>query len=203
MIYSGLDWSGSPGKERGRTIVFAALHIARDDLPRLDSALGSARSVLRLPEGHAFRHNGASSRARREFFGAIQHLQFSGHIFILDKVHWASQQTGKPTGPKCIRDGIIRLVEGCPDGVVARHVLYVDIDPSQKAELVSLKTDIRNALKLARPRRTGYADVRGCPDTRNLGAMIQVAEMIAGEVMDYQALEGPCLTLIRDRLCSV
>ncbi len=41
MIYSGLDWSGSPGPEHGPWLVLAIAHVDEVDLETLDTELAS------------------------------------------------------------------------------------------------------------------------------------------------------------------
>src|SRR5436305_4118732 len=85
MIYSGLDWSGSPGKEQGRWLVFAAAHIDRCDIPTLDAELAAARMRLGLPPNYVFSHNGASLRTLTEVFDMIARVPVTAHAHMLDK----------------------------------------------------------------------------------------------------------------------
>ncbi len=193
MIYSGLDWSGSPGEAHGEVVVFAAAHFTTDALGALTGALAAARAELGVPPDYVFKNNGTTSRTRTAFFRALAPLDFTAHIHILNKRHWAAMQTGKTTGPQCIRDGIVTLIKGCPNEVVAGQVLFVDAEPSQRAEIRHFKTEIRQALRDVRPRRFGFSDVRGCEDHRIQGAIIQVADLLAGQVSDHGDIAGPHL----------
>lgn len=200
MIYSGLDWSGSPGEEHGRTVTFAVVHFATEDLARLHRALDGVRDALTLSRSYVFKNNGSGPITRAAFFNAIRPLEFTAHVYVLDKGQWAATQIGRPTGPNCIRDGVVSLILACPNDVVARQVLYVDIDPGQRAELMQMRTAIRQALRETRPRRLGFSDVRGCEDHRTLGAIIQVADMIAGQVADHGGVAGPHLPALGGRI---
>lgn len=179
------------------------MHFSDEELATLSGALQDARASLGIPPDYVFKNNGTGPRTREGFFRALGPLDFSAHVHVLNKRSWAATQRGKPTGPNCIRDGIVSLVMACPDEVVARQVLYLDIEPSQRTELTRLKTEIRQALRAARPRRTGFADVRGCEDHRNLGAIIQVADMLAGQVNDHGGLAGPHLPSFSSRIALV
>lgn len=203
MIYSGLDWSGSPGGAHGDVVVFAVVHFSDAELVTLSSALLDARASLGIPPDYAFKNNGTGPRTREGFFHALGPLDFSAHVHVLDKRRWAETQRGRLSGPNFIRDGIVSLVMACPDEVVARQVLYLDIEPSQRTEPTRLKTEIRQALRGAQPRRAGFADVRGCEDHRNLGTIIQVADMLAGQVNDHGGLGGPHLPALGARITLV
>ena len=203
LIYSGLDWSGSPGEVHGDVVVFAVVHFSDAALSTLSSALQDAREALGIPPDYVFKNNGTGPRTREGFFHALGPLDFSANVHVLDKRRWAETQHGKLSGPNCIRDGIVSLVMACPEDVVARQVLYLDIEPSQHKEITRLKTEIRQALRGARPRRVGFADVRGCEDHRNQGAIIQVADMLAGQVNDHGGIAGPHLPALGRKITLV
>jgi hypothetical protein len=193
MIYSGLDWSGSPGKEQGRWLVFAAAHIDRCDIPTLDAELAAARMRLGLPPNYVFSHNGASLRTLTEVFDMIARVPVTAHAHMLDKAAWTAQQAGKPTGADCLCAGVVTLATRCPNYVVAKQILYIDLPGNEEGAITRYRTEIRRALTAARPRRTGFSDVRPCPDHRLQGGLIQVADMIAGEVRARNGLNGPHL----------
>lgn len=204
MIYSGLDWSGTPGPEQGATVVFAVVHFPENALRTLNGALDVARSALGVSPSYVFKNNGTRPRTREAFFRAIAPLDFSAHIHMLDKRQWAErQQPGQATGPQLIRDGIVSLVTACPAELVARQVLFVDIPPSQRAELSELQTKIRRALRTTQPPRMGFAALRGCEDHRRHGAIIQVADLLAGQVKDYGGIAGPHLPALGTRITMV
>lgn len=193
MIYSGLDWSGSPGPAHGSWLVFAVVHLDEKHLLALDAALALAKQNLRVPPAYVFRHNGASARTRSEFFASVERVSLTSHVYMLDKARWAAQQIGRPTGPDCIQDGVVTLIAGCPASVVAGMILYVDLPPEEGTMIARYRTEIRRALRDSRPRRTGFKNVRPCPDHRLQGGIIQVADMIAGEVRERGGLHGPHL----------
>jgi hypothetical protein len=193
MIYSGLDWSGSPGRGQGPLLVFAAAHIDRGDVPPLDAELAAAKTRLGLPPTFVFSHNGASPRTLAASFDAIARVPVTAHVHLLDKTAWGAQQVGKPKGADCLCDGIVTLAQRCPDSVVARQILYIDLPGNEEGALTRYRTEIRRALRAARPRRAGFSDVRPCPDHRLQGGLIQVADAIAGEVRIRNGLSGPNL----------
>jgi hypothetical protein len=203
VIYSGLDWSGSPGRAHGPSVAFAIVHVDGADVQALDAELASARHRLHVVPDYVFRYSGSSDRARREFFTAMQPVRFSSHVLIVDKAIWAEQQAGTPTGPKFLCDGIVTLVLHCPDKVVADHVLSIDAPPDEAKGLMHYKTEIRRALRSARPRRRGFKSVRPCPDHRLHGGIIQVADMLAGEARERGGLDGPYLAELGARITLV
>jgi hypothetical protein len=193
VIYSGLDWSGSPGQEHGPTVVFAIVHVDEDGIRALDDELAAARVRLNVVSEYPFRHSSLRARGRRECFAAIARMPFTSHVYILEKTAWATGRVGSATGPDCLCDGIVALVERCPDKVVAGQILYIDASSDEEKGLVRYKTAIRQCLRAARPRRMGFKDVRPCPDHRLRGGIIQVADMIAGEVKQYGGIGGSYL----------
>jgi hypothetical protein len=193
MIYSGLDWSESPGRAQGPLLVFAAAHIDRCDVPTLDAELAAARTRLGLPPTFVFSHNGASARTLAELFAAIARAPVTAHVHLLDKTAWNAQQVGKPKGADCLCDGIVTLAQRCPGSIVARQVLYIDLPGNEEEALTRYRTEIRRALRAERPRRAGFSDVRPCPDHRLQGGLIQVADEIAGEVRARNGRSGPYL----------
>jgi hypothetical protein len=137
---------------------------------------------------------------REEFFSAVSRVAITGHAHMLDKARWSAAQQRKPTGPDCIRDGIISLILACPESVVADMVLYIDLPPEEANVVARLRTEIRQALRSARPRRAGFRNVRPCPDHRRHGGIIQVADMIAGEVREREGIAGPHLQRLVPRI---
>ncbi len=203
VIYSGLDWSGSPGREQGPWLVFAVVHVGAADLTSLDSALADARRYLGRDPDYAFRHSRAKSflDVHRRFYEAIGHVPWHGHVHMLDKAAWSGQRVKGSRGTDCICDGLVALVIGCPIAVVAHQVLFIDLPPAEESTVQSYRMAMRKSLKGIR--RTGFKNVRPCPDHRQQGAIIQVADMIAGEVREHGGLAGPFLPGLRSRLSLV
>lgn len=202
MIYSGLDWSGSPGEAHGPLVAFAVVHIDQSEAASLDAELYAARQALRLPPGYVFSHNGSSARTREAFFAALQRTSLTSHVHIVRKAEWAAQQVEKPTGAKFLRDAIVSLILGCPDVLVARQVLYIDL-PAREVAVAGYQPAIREALRAGRPKRTGFKDVRPCADHRLHGGIIQAADMIAGEARARGGLLGPYLPRLGSRVVLV
>ncbi len=191
MIHSGLDWSGSPGKEHGPWLVFAIVHVAEESLSALDVALASARSQLRVDPDFVFRHSDASHRARGAFFSVLEPLPLKSHVHMLNKERWLAQYVSGSSGADCICDGIITLLAGCPDEFIDRQMLYIDLPRSERRLVERYRTAIRQAMR--RARKPTFRDLRPSPDGRNDRAMIQVADMIAGEVREHEGMAGPFL----------
>lgn len=203
MMYSGLDWSGSPGLDQGPILVFAIVHIEESDLPSLDQAVATARLRLGRDDRYAFKHTRVKSfpEVHREFYDSVRRVPWRAHVYTLEKQIWRSQQGSAARGLDCIRDGIVALVLGCPDSVVANQILFIDL-PSQEERIIQdYRTSMRQALRGAR--RSGFKNVRPCPDHRQHGALIQVADMIAGEVREHGFQSGPFLPTLGNRIKDV
>ena len=199
VIYSGLDWSGSPGMEpHDPLLVLAIVHFDEAALTRLAVELGKVRSRLRLSPDHVFKHVNASIAARRAFFQTLGRTDMQGHVHLIDKAAWTEQYVKTSRGPDRIRDGIVTLVVGCPDALVAGQRLFVDLQRKDMEQVRNLRTAVRQALRGVQ--RKSFANVQPCPDHRQHGQIIQVADMIAGEVREQGALTGPYLPALGGRI---
>ena len=123
MIYSGLDWSGSPGTEQGPWLVFAVVHIEDLDMPALAAVLATARARLGFDPGYVFKHTRAkrSNDIHDRFYEALRPMPFAAHVRMMNKAAWRSQHAGRARGADCICDGIVDLIVGCPDHASPRH----------------------------------------------------------------------------------
>jgi hypothetical protein len=199
VIYSGLDWSGSPGREQGPWLVFAIVHVEAPHLPTLEQELAIARGHLGRSD-YVFKHQRAKSSndVHNLFYEAIGRVPWNAHVLMLDKRAWIDRRDKRTRGIDRISDGVITLVVGCPDDVVANQVLYIDLPPAEERVIQNYRTAIRKALKGIR--RTGFKNVRPCPDHRQHGTIVQVADMIAGEVREHEGLSSPFLRKLGSRV---
>jgi hypothetical protein len=198
MIVTGLDWSGNPGRGHGPWLVPAFVHVEADQFSHLDAQLANARALLRVAPGFAFKHVHASPAVHRAFYAAIRNVEFQAHILLVDKTQWSTEYLQQSTGPARICDAVIELAFACPDPIIAGQLLYVDLPRSQKRTVNEMRTALRRALTGA-GRRT-FEDVRPCPDHRQHGALVQVADMLAGEINEFAGLGGPFLPALGNRV---
>src|SRR4051794_21897699 len=122
MIYSGLDWSGSPGLDQGPWIVFVAVHVDVFDMPTIHTAMAGARYALGRRPSFPFRHVEASPDVHAHFYEAIGRTRFRAHAYMLHKESWALEQSGRWRWADSISDGVINLVLGFPDAVMNDQV---------------------------------------------------------------------------------
>lgn len=199
MIYSGLDWSGSPGREpHDPLLVLAIVHFDEQVLPDLDRELAAVRATLRLSLTYPFKHLGASTPIHQHLFAALGRLAMDAHVHIIDKATWTDQYSRQSSGPDRICDGLITLVLGCPDAVVAKQRLFVDLERRDMPVVRNQRTALRHALRGVG--RQSFGNVQPCPDHRLHGGIIQVADMIAGEVRDQGGLAGPYLPALGTKI---
>jgi hypothetical protein len=192
VIYSGLDWSGSPGNEpHDRLLTFAIVHLDGDLLPDLDAQLSEARRRLRLLSSTPFHHVGASLAAHREFYAAIARIPILARVLVIDKTSWDHDYLKRSRGNDRICDGVVDLVCACPDEVVAGQGLFVDLRRKDMAQVRQMRAAMKARLHLD-GRRT-FENVQPCPDHRIHGGLVQVADMIAGEVREQGGISGPYL----------
>ena len=195
MIYSGLDWSGSPGFEpHDPLLVLAIVHFDEQVLPDLGRELAAVRMTLRLRSNYPFKHLSASPPVHHHVFAALSRLAMSAHVHIVDKSTWTKQYIRQSSGPDRICDGLITPVLGCPDSVVANQRLFVDLERKDLSVVRNQRTALRQALRGIG--RQPFGNVQPCPDHRLHGGIIQVADMIAGEVREQGGLSGPYLSAL-------
>jgi hypothetical protein len=170
------------------------VHFDEVVLTALRQALQTVRSRLRLPPDYAFRHVNASASARRAFFATLAQSRFQGHVLLIDKTMWTDHYRKQSRGPDRIRDGVVRLVLECPDDLFAGQRLFIDLERRDMEQIRVLRTALRQLLRTAQ--RSSFTNVQPSPDHRLHGEIIQVADMIAGEVREQKSLSGPYLPLL-------
>jgi hypothetical protein len=195
MIYSGLDWSGSPGPEHGPWLVLAIAHVDEVDLETLDTELASTRAMLRLDSSFVFHHSETAPATREGFFAALQRVPLSVHVHMLNKATWSAEHTPASSGFDCICDGIITLLMRCPSGVIEEQMLYIDLPRREGRVVTRYRTTIRQAMR--RARRPTFRDMKPRPDDQADAALIQVADMVAGEVREHSGMAGLYLPTLR------
>jgi hypothetical protein len=198
VIVTGLDWSGIAGEGQGRWLVFAAVHLLETDLALLESRLAAARVDLRRPAGSVFKHSGSKDFVEERFFDAVGGVPFRAHVHLLDKTEWRLQHGPRANVADRVCDGIVHLTMSLPRDVVDDQILLIDVPRREGALWKSYRTAIRMAMRGAR--RPSFRDVRPRPDDRLGGEILQVADMIAGEVRQHEGIGGLYLPVLRSRI---
>lgn len=195
VIYSAIDWSGSPS--HSSSVFYAMIHIDSNHVPELEAALRVAKARLRVPERYVFRHAGCSGAAHRAFYDVISEIQFEARLLIVPPV-----PHGVPIrGHEEIRMAIVRLILDCPDAVVAKQRLYIDLERRDIKQVRELRTHVRR--ELAAVGRRTFENIQPCPDHRSEGGTVQLADMLAGELRENDGVDGPYLPRIRHKLINV
>ena len=83
----------------------------------------------------------------REFYDSIQRVPWSAHVYTLETQDWRCRQGASARGLDCIRDGIVALVLGCPDRLVANQILYIDLLSREERLVQDYRTSMRQALR--------------------------------------------------------
>ena len=202
MIYSGLDWSGTPGPAHGPFLVLAVEHVNEDDLSTVEAELAAAAAVLGWPLKSVFKHVGADDPTHREFYRALLRIPFAAHVHMLDKAAWHAQYGSKGSrGDDCIGDGITTLLLGCPDAVTADQTLYIDLPHRERTTMRKYREVIRSALRGAD--RETFRRIKARPDNRRDGGIVQIADMLAGEVRENSGIGGLYLPSVSSRIVRV
>lgn len=200
VVHSGLDWSEDIG---GPWTVIAMVSIDQDDLEDLDREFAFARRNMGRDDDFVFKHLGAKPRVHREFYSAIVRVRsFQARVYRFDRSRWQQTFVKSAAGDPCICDGIITLAKGCPTCLVANQLLHIDLPRKPEGRIVdAFRTAIRKELRASK--MVSFADVRPRPDDRRDGAIIQAADMIAGEVREIGGLGGPYLPLLGTRIVCI
>ncbi len=181
---SGLDWSGDPGDQTRSMranpgLVVAICSVLVVDHHLVDDALHEIRRASGMTSG-AFHHARMSPVVREEFFGRIAGLPIRLTCRYVDKNSWSASYLKLTSGPERIRQSIVELVEHLPDEIVAGQTLLVDQHRDEKGFIRNLRGDLRGALR-AHGRRS-FQKLAARPDHRSDAALVQLADMFAGEV---------------------
>lgn len=200
-MISGLDWSGDAGDPRkaphqSARLVTVVAHVDVAEWERLESALERARRARRLPADYVFHFSGSRPQVREVFFNELGSVPFSAHARVLDKTLWTLEYLKSSDGLTRIQREIVELLIQCPDAVVGRQTLLIDDERSKQRMIAPIKTDLNRRLEASG--RPGLRKVKTCPDhDPSLGAIIQVADMIAGALHDAGSIAGPYLPRLR------
>jgi hypothetical protein len=180
-------------------LAFAMVHLVDRDLPQLQDALAMTRRELRVTEHFAFHHVGASVAVHERLYAALRAVPFAARVLLVDKELWTPDYISRSSGPDRISDGLIRLVLACPDDVIARQRLLIDLEPRDRRIVRELAAAVRRSLQGVG--RESFARVQACPDTRGgYGELIQIADMIAGEVREQGGIGGRYLSTLGGRI---
>ncbi|MEZ4563674.1 MAG: hypothetical protein R2853_13155 [Thermomicrobiales bacterium] len=195
-IHTGLDWSEDPATG---WVVLAMVHVDTDDLGELKSRFVEARVSLGRSEAFVFKHLEADDRTHDVFYRELRLVpSVSVDVLRLNRQTWEPRSPRPSRGDHVICSGIIELLAACPDDLTQDQMLLIDLPRSEKGIVDAFRTIIRKELRQSR--RAGLRDVRPRPDHRPDGAIIQAADMIAGEVRQFNGLGGPYLPRLGGRI---
>jgi hypothetical protein len=123
-------------------------------------------------------------------------------VHMLDKSAWHAQYGGKGSrGDDCLCDGICSLILGCPDWITADQTLYIDLPHKERTTITKYRQVIRSSLIGAD--RENFRRIKARPDNRRDGGLIQIADMVSGEVAENQGIKGPYLSGLSSRIVLV
>jgi hypothetical protein len=196
MIYSGLDWSEDVGGPLG---YIAMVHVDESDWLKLENELATARIRLGRGSNYVFKHVDAKPRVHDQFYMAIANVSsLQAHVYRYDRSNWSLQHAKAACGDPCICDAFITLTLRCPRGVVENQTLYIDLPRRERDIVVAFATALRHSVGGARQR--SFRHIKPRPDDRLEGGIVQVADMIAGEVREQSGIGGPYLPRLGSRI---
>jgi hypothetical protein len=196
VIYSGLDWSEDIGEQRG---CIAMVHFDETGLSQLEDELAAARRRLGRAPDYVFKHVDAKTNAHEQFYAAISNVRsFRAHVYIYDRTLWTPRHAKPTRGDHCICDGIVALSLSCPEELVADQTLYIDLPRKELGVVRAFAKVNRQTFRVSG--RRSFRDIKPRPDDRLDGTIVQVADMIAGEVREQGGAAGPYLSPIAARI---
>jgi hypothetical protein len=81
------------------------------------------------------------------------------------------------------------------------QILLIDLPRRERDVLEAFRTAIRKSMRQAH--RAPFRSIKPHPDLRLEGGIVQVADMIAGEVREYAGIRGPFLEPLACRIKMV
>lgn len=203
VIYSGIDWSGSPGDPfrdgQSPYLVIGMAQADGDALTALTATLGAIRRSQRLDEAFAIRYSHCSDKVRRAFFSRIATSGTFVFLSTVDKRAWhRPRRKGRPS--EWLDEAIADLVCRVPEQTVAGQVLIIDRPKWETKAVLRTASTIKQALRGAGTHP--FPKIKACPDDHPQGEIVQVADMFAGALAAASAGE-PYLHLVRHRYAVV
>jgi hypothetical protein len=206
-VVSGLDWSGDAGdpkKTPGASplLITAVVHIDIENWELLKEALAQARRNRSLPPNYVFHFSGSRPQIRAAFFDELKRLPLSAHCRIYDKNLWTPPYIRSTRGIARIQAEIVELMIRCPDHLIGGQTLLIDGNTSETKLMAPIKTELNRRLAIGG--RASLRKVKACPDDHpSEGAIVQVADMIAGAVHDARSVAGPYLSGLESKITLV
>jgi hypothetical protein len=90
------------------------------------------------------------------------------------------------------------LLMSLPEPAVSRQKLVVDYPTDESTKVQAIRRDLAVALRAQRRER--FRSVKPCPDHRSDGAIVQLADMIAGAMHDGPRAAKGYLSLLESRI---
>jgi hypothetical protein len=164
----------------------------------LDEALVGVRHSRHLPDGYCFKFSDSRPQIRDAFFAGVAGLSVWIHATVIDKATWPDRYLRTTTGQDRTIEAIMATVLGCRDEFISGQTLLVDSSRDEQRSVNRIRDRLRRGLSDAG--RGSFARVKAYPDHGNEGAIIQVADMVAGALQDAGEAKGPYLVRLRERL---
>jgi hypothetical protein len=206
-VISGLDWSGDAGDPKktpglSTLLVTTVVHLDVEDWGLLEAALVEARRKRSLPPNYVFHFSGSRPQIREAFFDELKRVPLSAHGRVFDKNLWAQSYYRETSGLARIQAGIVELMVRCPDHLIGGQTLLIDGKKSETKLIAPIKTELNRRLAIGG--RTSLRRIKACPDDhQSQGAIVQVADMIAGAVRDAGSVTGPYLSGLESKITLV
>jgi len=206
-VVSGLDWSGDAGDPKktpglSPLLVTAVVHLDVENWELLEAALAGARRIRSLPPDYVFHFSGSRPQIREALFKELKRVPLSAHGRVFDKNLWAQSYFRRTNGIARIQAEIVELMIHCPDHLIGGQTLLIDGEKSETKLIAPIKTELNRRLVIGR--RASLRRVKTCPDDhQSQGAIIQVADMIAGALHDAGSVAGPYLAGFESKITLV
>ncbi len=196
MVITGVDWSGDGGVSKEKApdrdlLVIAFASIDADHREHLRAALTLLRECHGFRPDTVFKHADSSDRVRADFFEQISHTGIEVRVRLVDKTRDWPPAFSKLTSNQRITSCLAASAADLPDRIIAGGVLLLDLDQKRDGKLCSSTAGAINR-STRTGGRAGFRKVKCCPDTdRELGEIIQVADMVAGALRRAGGAEPP------------
>lgn len=206
-VVSGLDWSGDAGDPKktpgvSPLLITAVVHIDIENWELLEEALAKVRRKRSLPPNYVFHFSGSRPQIREAFFDELTRLPLSAYGRVFDKNLWTQSYIQRTRGNARIQTEIVELLIRCPDHLIGGQMLLIDGQKSETSLIAPIKTELNRRLAIAG--RASLRKIKACPDDHpSEGAIVQVADMIAGALHDAGSVAGPYLAELESKIALV
>lgn len=197
---TGVDWSGDAGDpsravRENLWLVIAACHVEKHRLEETAQCLSTVKQDLGLEDAHVFKHVRSTEKLRAHYFKAICDTPMKFSVLAIQKSDWPREYVDRTSGTERLLEAMGELFGSCEKELVGGQLLVIDAHRGER-QFVQ-KVNMRIRLIQRHRNLPGFKKVAAVPDHRHDAALVQSADMMAGEI---RRLDGATPHVCRDQV---